>query len=324
MATYNLIHSVKGGCGKTTFSVWLAYYLKQSLLIDMDLSGTSMSVLFNGNDRIDGLAYTNDVFQGIKENPKKFVRKITWEFLKDKEINVIFSSMDYNAKNKFRAGKRSGYSPVVKHSMFRLGLRDLLKHHKTIEGIPTKHFIFDMPPNSDGFADAAMECVLNPKHSDLKSEDKKNLFMIIGVDRGQTMVTISELKSLLLHEDDREPDKIFVVINHNLGEHFSDEDYEIRKKLVQDELDKWSLSAQTKSKIFFVKIRHNESYTKLGIEGKGLKDANDQEIADAFRAMVLAVDAYGEDFDDISQNDDGNNKLRKLISGEYDAENEKT
>lgn len=318
MATYNLINSVKGGSGKTTFSIWLAYCLDKSLLIDMDLLGTSMQVLVHGNDyESHETAYTNDVFQGVENNRKKFVEKV--DLKNGKCINVIFSNMDYKEKDRFKAGKHSGYTPVVKHSMFRLGLRELLKHHKTINGDDVKHFIFDMPPNSDGFSDAAMECIFNTKYSDLKGSDRKNLFMMIGADWGQTIATITALKTLLLHGDDTEPDRIFLVINRNLGDDFKEADYDSRKEKIETALNVWPLQEKIKNKIVFLKMEHNRHYTELGIAGKGLKEATVKEIDSAFNAVIVASAMYEEEFKDIASDPDGQDKLKNLILGKGDA-----
>ncbi len=315
MATYNLIDSVKGGCGKTTFSIWLACYLEKSLLIDMDLLGTSMQVLVYGNAYdSQKTAYTNDVFQGVRDNRKQFVKKV--DLKNEKCINVIFASMDYKEKDRFKAGKHSGYTPVVKHSMFRLGLRELLKHHRTLEGEAVEHFIFDMPPNSDGFSDAAMECIFNTKYSDVEDKDRKNLFMMIGADWGHTIATINELKTLLLHGDDNEPDRIFLVINCNLGDDFENEDYNNRKEKIETAINAWPLEKKTKNKIVFLKMEHNKHYTELGIAGKGLKEATAIEIGNAFNAVIVAFAEYGESFKGIAMDPARQDRLKNLILGE--------
>lgn len=321
MATYNLINSVKGGCGKTTFSIYLARYLRKSLLIDMDLLGTSMQVLVYGNDNSSrNTAYTNDVFQKIENNRKKFVDKI--DLNNGECINVIFSTMDNTEKDKFKGGKHSGYTPVVKHSMFRQGLKELLKHHKTLDGERIEHFVFDMPPNSDGFSDAAMECIFNPRYSYLAENDRKNLFMMIGADWGQTIAAIYELKTLLLREDGNEPDRIFVVINCNLGNYFEVSDYNSRKHEIEKALNTWHLKEELKNKIIFLKMKHNEYYTKLGIAGKGLKEATMSEINNAFNAIIVAYAEFGKDFDDIATDPSRYQLLKEMISGEWNAKND--
>lgn len=317
--TYNLINSVKGGCGKTTLSMWLAYSLENSLLIDMDLLGTSMQALIYGDDKKShDTAYTNDVFHGVENNKKKFVERVDLE--NGKCINLIFASMEYKEKDQFKAGKQSGYTPVVKHSMFRMGLRNLLKHHKTISGNEVEHFIFDMPPNSDGFSDAAMECIFNKKYSDLDKEDRKNLFMVIGADWGQTVTTINALKTLLLNNEENRPDRIFLVINSNLGDKYIKEDYYHRKEKIEATLNTWSLDEAIKKDIVFLKMEHNRHYTELGIAGIGLKDADANEIGNAFNAVVVASAMYGEDFKDFASYPPGHNKLKKLILGEDDEQ----
>ncbi len=312
--TYNLINSVKGGCGKTTLSMWLAYSLENSLLIDMDLLGTSMQALIYGDDqKSHDTAYTNDVIHGVENSTKSFVEKV--DLQDGKCINLIFASMDYKEKDRFKAGKHSGYTPVVKHSMFRMGLKNLLKHHKTIYGNDVKHFIFDMPPNSDGYSDAAMECIFNKKYSDLEKRDRKNLFMVIGADWGQTLATISSLKTLVLDGDDIEPDKIFLVINHNLGDEFKEADFIQRKERIETTLNTWPLNEKIKKKIFFLKMTHNRHYTELGIAAGGLKEASAKEISIAFNAVIVAYAMFGEDFRDIVTYPAKENNLINLIWG---------
>lgn len=313
MATYNLVSSIKGGCGKTTFSVWMAYYLKQSLLIDMDLLGTSMQIIFDGSADVQKTGYTSDVFQEVKNSKKQFVEKVV---LDSKCINIIFSSMDYKEKEKFKSGRRSGYTPVVKHNIFRLGLGKLIDSNKMIDGKAVDHFIFDMPPNSDGYSDAAMECIFNSKYSVAKKDDKKNLFMMIGTDWGQTIATIYELKSLLLHNDEIEPDRIFLVINHNLGSGFDAGSCNVRKGEIEEAFRNCSLSKSVRDKIFFLRLNHNDNYTKLGIDGKGLRNANTNEINNAFpKGVISAFAGYGETFEDILNVPDGENKLLELLLG---------
>lgn len=318
MATYNLINSVKGGCGKTTFSIWLAHYLDNSLLIDMDLLGTSMQVIFNGNMEGCKTAFTNDIFQGKYHKEKEFVEKI--ELKTKKSIHAIFSSMDSREKRKFKSGKYSGYSPVVKHSMVRLGLKELLGANSRLGENEVEHFIFDMPPSSDGFADAAEECIFNSNYSDLKKKDRRNLFMLIGTDWGQTIATIQELEDLLLRRGDQAPDRIFLVLNNNnIGSAFGDDHYKTRKDKIQDALKNWKIEEEIRKKIFFLKMAHNKHYAALGIGaekgGKGLKSASVEEINNAFRGGIVASAKCGEEFEDIIIEGE-QDKLRNLILGD--------
>lgn len=342
MTTYNLVNSVKGGCGKTTFSIWTAYYLNMlseedyrnapddkkeeykaeldtAVLVDMDLLGTSMRVIFDGRSVTGDTAVTNDIFHGAKNNKKQFIDKIKLE--SGTYINVIFSSMDHRERGRFKSGRYAGYTPVVKHSMFRSGLRELIKYNKTIDDKNVKHFIFDMPPNSDGFSDAAMECIFDKKYSVLGNKDRKNLFMMIGSDWGQTISTIAELKMLLEDSDVILPDRIFLVINHNMRGEFGDECYRIRKAEIEKELSDSGLSEDELKRFFFLKMYNSENYTKLGIGeengGKGLRNVGAEQIINAFpKAVITAVAQYGQDFEDVIDDDSGKRKLRNLILGE--------
>ena len=65
---YNVVNSVKGGCGKTTFSVYLAWKAanaatkKNTLLIDMDFQGTAMEFLFHAYETVPSFRKTYRFF----------------------------------------------------------------------------------------------------------------------------------------------------------------------------------------------------------------------------------------------------------------------
>lgn len=342
MATYNLVNSVKGGCGKTTFSIWMAYYLNRlseedyrnaptetkekyemgvdtAILFDMDMLGTSMRVTFGEKAGTSDIAVTNDIFHGAKNSKRQFVDKII--LTSGTCINIIFASMDYREREKFKSGRHAGYTPVIKHGMFRSGLRELIKDNKTIDGKDVKHFIFDMPPNSDGFSDAVMECVFDRKYSVLGTDDRKNLFMLIGSDWGQTIATIAELKMLLTHSDGILPNRVFLVLNHNTHGNFGDDCYRIRKAAIERELRKLKLCEEELMRFFFLKMYHSEKYTELGIGkehgGLGLIDASMGDITKAFPTTVITAFAqFGHAFENVLDDDSGKKKLRNLILGE--------
>ncbi len=345
MATYNLVNSVKGGCGKTTFSVMLTYYLgefgeeekekkeeekqkEQVLLIDADLLGTSMQVLFYGNADGSGEKglYTNDVVDGVKERSENFIRKVALE--NGRVLNIIFSSMKAEDRDKFRSGRYAGYAPVVKHSIFRTGMRELISHSKRTEDGEVKHFIFDMPPNSDGFADTMMECVFTKKHSDVGTEDKRNLFIMVGPDWGHTEATIPELRNVLARNDELMPDRMFIVFNNaSAATEIGSEGYKARKDKIEDELNKVNQSQTLLDRIFFLQMSASSEYARVGIEGDmggmGLKNVESSKLKSVFPASVISAYArFGEDkFVDLIEEADikepvsRKNKLRELILG---------
>lgn len=370
MATYNLINSVKGGCGKTTFSIWLAYYLNNmsvkketqeeekkeekkeeekvntALLIDMDLLGTSMQVVIKGNSRetdekeisakkdndkkdnnkknnekeSDEVAYTNDIFNGVKKSRKSFVQRI--KLKNDAILNIIMANMEVDERNKFKSGRYSGYAPTVRHSIFRAGVQELIKANKTIDGEEVKHFIFDMPPNSDGFSDAAMECIFSKKYSNLEDKDKKNLFIMIGSDLGQTVATQSELKMLLDRSDEMMPDRIFIVFNHNSRGEMGREGYLFRKGRMEEIIESSKLTEKERNSIYFLKMCNGDEYAKLGIGDKdggiGLQNALPEVLKEILPKTVISAYAKIQDkeFTEIANEGKDERKLLKLILGE--------
>lgn len=351
MATYNLVNSVKGGCGKTTFSIWLTYYLNNmseeeekkntALLIDMDLLGTSMQVVIKGNAREtdekedsakkdnekknnekenDEVAYTNDIFNGVKNSRKSFVQKI--KLKNDVILNIIMANMKVDERDKFKSGRYSGYAPTVRHSIFRAGVQELIKANKTIDGKEVKHFIFDMPPNSDGFSDTAMECIFSKKYSNLNDKDKKNLFIMIGSDLGQTVATQSELKMLLDRSDEMMPDRIFIVFNHNSRGEMGEDGYLIRKQKIEKIIRNSKLKESEKNSIYFLKMCNGDEYAKLGIGnkdgGKGLQNAEPDRLNDVLPKTVISAYAKYEDQEFTEIIDE--RKLLKLVLGEEQNE----
>lgn len=344
MATYNLVNSVKGGCGKTTFSIWLAYYLNNmseeekkgkntALLIDMDLLGTSMQVVIKGNSREidektgsektdgtkeeDEAAYTNDIFKGVKNSRKRFVQRI--KLRNDAILNVIIASMKVDERDKFKSGRYSGYAPTVRHSIFRAGVQELIKANKKIDGEEVKHFIFDMPPNSDGFSDTVMECILSKKYSNLKKQDKKNLFIMIGSDLGQTEATRSELKLLLNRGDEMMPDKIFIVFNNNARGEMGDEGYLFRKERMEEVIKNAKITEKERNSIYFLKMCNGDEYVKLGIGDKdggiGLQNVATERLNDILPKTVVSAYAKYED-EEFTEIIGDEHKLFKLVLGE--------
>lgn len=323
MKTYNLVNSVKGGCGKTTFSIWLSCYLgmseekevEQTILVDMDLLGTSMqSVFFGKKEMPDEYAFVNEIFDGKKESSKPFVHKI--RLANGQLMNVIFSSTKMEDRIKFKSGDYSSYTPIVKHSIFRSGLKELIKNNQKLYESEVKHFVFDMPPNSDGFSDAAMECIFNPRHSVARETSRNNLFVMIGSEWGQTVATAAEVKAILTRRDARMPDKIFFVINNNVSGDFDSEQYKKRKDYLKEEIASMKLTEEETEKIYFLKMTQSRAYTQMGIDALGIVNADKDKIIEAVpRGIVEEIASFKEEFKIVKEN-----ALRILITNEKPGE----
>ena len=289
--TYNLINSVKGGCGKTTFSIWLAYYLSKrnsgnesgkSAIIDMDLLGTSMLALFFGSNtweaakkELGDKKLINEVFRN-SESTESYLKEVNFKgFI---NLNVIFASINFKDKMKFKVGGHSNYSPIIKYSTFRSGLKKLLKQNAELK--PIKHIIMDMPPNSDGFSEAAMECVFNKHYQVTEFSDKKNLFFMVGPDYGHTIATINELEEIISKKDEGFPDKIFIVFNNNLCSEVSEVILQQRMGEFRNNLI--GLSEDERDSIYFFIMNRNEKFAQAVFNASGLKNLSPDEWIEIF------------------------------------------
>lgn len=335
--TFNFINSIKGGCGKTTFSLLLSDYLssiginkgkpekrqknsEKCLIFDMDLQGTAMQYLFKGNlQESEDIKYLNDAIRDCK-SPNEY---ITINTLTDGTvINTIFSNPTITEKEKYRVSAQGSYSPVVKHNVFRDGLKEFLKK---FEGLPQRHFIFDMPPNSDGFSDAAMECLLNRRHSIAKKEDRINLFYVLGLDNSQINPTIDEIKNLLERKDIKEFTNIYIIFNENIPLNFQISDdfddkgeKEINLKnmcdLKKNEMCTKLNCLKENNKIHFGVVGKKEIYANWCFRGKGLCSWNSPNELFSDTPINMYAEYIDKEFVEIEKKKD-NEKFRYSLFG---------
>ncbi len=336
--TFNFINSIKGGCGKTTFSLLLSDYLssiniikgkpekrqknsEKCLILDMDLQGTAMQYLFKGNlQESKDIKYLNDAIRECK-SPNEYITK---NILTDGTvIDTIFSNPTITEKEKYRVSAQGSYSPVVKHNVFRDGLKEFLKK---FEGLSQRHFIFDMPPNSDGFSDAAMECLLNEHHTIAKREDRINLFYVLGLDNSQVKPTIDEIKNLLERRDIKEITNIYIIFNENIPlnveilNNSSDmKKIEITLKKICDikmfemcrELD---CLGKEKDKIHFGVVGKKEVYANWCFTGEGLCSWDSPKDLFSVIPISLFAEYQDKEFEKVKDKED-NDKFRNSLFG---------
>lgn len=321
--TYNIVNSVKGGCGKTTFSIWLAFYLNNyasdytkgaSCIIDMDLQGSSMVSLFHGSDANEKeYNYLHEWIRGYYAKGINFIQQVYSKGLG--EISVIFSSPRQEDKNLYCAGARSNYSPVLEYGTFRLGIQRLLKEENEFKARKFKHIIFDMPPNTDGYSDSVLDCVLNPKYivKDDKFKNQINLFMMLTVNISHLDATTNWLRELYTESNNNVPDQLFIVFNNNIVSENSEEKFlkicQNRMKVIKDVLLQLSIPEEYKKRIFFCVMNRNISFADYCAEGKGLELCEDSLLLDSSSFAKYAVCGDSE-FKDITPEE-----FEKLILG---------
>ena len=310
--TANFINSIKGGCGKTTFSIFLSRYLSCTdtkkkeklekndacLILDMDFQGTSMQFLFEANYESKGKVYLNNAIRELKE-PSNYIQLNT---MKDGiSLPAIYADPNIETKLKYRVSAQSNYSPVIQYNVFRGGLAGFLKK---LNECQYQHLIFDMPPNSDGFSDAAMDSVMNSQNGVFGKECKINLFFLMGYDLGHIGATISEVENVLKQKENRKFDNLMIVINDNIVRRkLSGEDVLVsRLKEFKDSGVFDNLTKSERKRIHFIVLAESGSYATWCMEGKGLNNAPVGKIGEIFSKIPATQYANIDDKEDSFKN----------------------
>lgn len=290
--TYNFVNSVKGGVGKTALSVLLAHYMEQKkdpgfdggiMLLDFDLQGTAMKKLFCGTEHEpEGYVYLDEI---IMDHKKILGKNYENKLGKTSHIiNAIFSNDSMETKLLYRAGAKNNYSSAVTYDFFRRGVWRVLEELKAQRYC---HFIFDMPPNFDGFASASIEEVCKKKEK--QQEMTINMFFVTGMDKGQIMVTLEEVKNMMTHEEHFTFDNLFIVFNDLIRiEGAEDAQKEIKSKALycRDSLFR-GVTETDKKHIFFMYMPYNNNYAQFNRKGYGLRNLEPLRKEDMTINVVL-------------------------------------
>lgn len=305
LQTYNFINSVKGGVGKTALSVLLAHYMEQKkvasgkklprfdgdiMLLDFDLQGTAMKKLFYGTQQEpEKYVYLDEIIMDRKEIFGKLYENELGET--SHIINAIFSNDSMEAKLLYRAGAKNNYSSAVTYDFFRRGVWRVLEE---LGDQSYGHFIFDMPPNFDGFASASIEEICKKKQEHLQMAI--NMFFVTGMDEGQIMVTLEEVKNMMTHEEHFIFDNLFIVFNdlirvegaNDAQEVINDKILFCRKSLFR------GITETDRNHIFFMYMPFNNGYARFNREGHGLRNLKisiEDDDAEAYMSIghVLSV-----------------------------------
>ena len=281
---YNIIDSVKGGCGKTTFAIMLSIVLNHyltgsrsdnetsSCLIDMDIQGSALLYLLYGKTFLDrpqkDFEFLNDRVIAVGENgetAKKFVNPFCFKNDSKSRFDVIFCDPRTDSKKKFRSMSNQNYSPEVLYSTFRMGLANMLSSVKGQSPYKYSQIIFDMPPNADGYSDAVYDILLKKDYSVLKRGEACNLFLLHTLDRGQMQATLDYFSELALLENFHKLKKIFFVFNDWCGyKNADEEDKALFNEAVLFERtqihSRLGMTSKMLKKIYFIGLAFNKEY----------------------------------------------------------------
>lgn len=247
--TYYIIDSIKGGCGKTTFSIMLSQWLeefnvnkdpeneqenerkKHVCLLDFDFLGTGLINLFlTGKQKEEfekNYIYITDKIRDFQTGAKKYI--YTCETY-GATFYIGFSNPDYKVKKGYRVSSQLNYTPAVNYGVFRKGVQNILAEKET--GIKDKEgsekkgsdlegqidgeanrIVLDMSPGMDTYSEMVKECLFDKKHSGTLGDDSKRFhFLMTGMDLGHISATQNYFK-VLTKSEDKMADKFFIVIN---------------------------------------------------------------------------------------------------------------
>lgn len=293
MRVYNIVQSVKGGCGKTTFSIMLSGFLGKeeyikkigaTCLIDADFQGTSLINLFT-HDKSSSKMVLDQCY--LNEKMRKYDTSYNYVRKYDKSGRTFYyvpSSPEYDQKEWFYANARMNYVPHMAYNIFEINLKSMLKDKgngltQEIDGNLT-NIIFDMPPSCDGYSDIIKKCIVNENEGIRKTDDIVNYYLMINLDPTHLYSTIEYLKQIL-RSTDQLPTHIFIVFNDN---HFIEDEenthalFEERKKQIEAILYKENVSEEYIKKIIFLICPKYEEYAQAIIQGRTLCEIDKKDL----------------------------------------------
>lgn len=336
--TYNIIDSVKGGCGKTSFALMLANALYERsesepvFLFDMDLQGTSLAYLLFGkteqkdvSDAMDYWRKTAEIDMFLNERVaqreaggKRYIAKVRWaqskteatdgedgatgaEVNSQAEFYAAMGSPIQKHKDKYKPKSNQNYSQEVTYGIFRHGLSNLLKSTQLEKewNVKPEHIIFDMPPNSDGYSDAALECLLNEKRGVVQAKEICNYFVMLTFNQAHIKVTLDWFESFMTQDQNRNQNNlahIFFVFSGALSGREDDNSkkhfVECTKQIREDINRRQNLSEKVCDKICFLLLRYSKDYYDQCCAGDGIIN----HVIKDFSTPVMQIENFSGDF----------------------------
>lgn len=222
---HHIVYSTKGGCGKTAFSLCLSCTNLSTLIskicdedgfqgskmnynyyFDLDFLGTSVMEclpIFESSDaKIQDL-----IFNRLNVNN---IKNIDWQ-QKDLKIYVVPADKNQKEKNNFQVKRK--HTPLLRYDEFRHEMSSIISDISTyVETEATDsedyilNYIYDLPPNSDGYTEAFFEEIF--KKTIVKEE--KIILYILFNNHAMLMSNIYWLKYFLNEDRIRNCNVVFV------------------------------------------------------------------------------------------------------------------
>lgn len=317
--TFNFVQSVKGGCGKTTFSIHLSSFFarreendEKGLLIDVDLQGTSLQYLITGAK----LAENKKCLQDAIEEPDAWTDCVDEPMiLENFELPIIYSSIDPKVKKKFRVNAEHGYIPVIQHSIFNSSMMSLLKKFRESDNY--NNFVFDMPPSSEGFSEIPLICTLANKNKEIVYDgDMVNLFYLTTLEAAQIKITADSIDDFLANLDTHVNYQVFIIFNNNYMLEEKRDFSELHENAIKNFMDflksgNVNFTEANLNKMYLCQMPLNESYTKKVIQDRGLLTINPSEGEEASAIIPRRPVTHVINLKELLQLSDGKN-LRSI------------
>ncbi|MFQ9514594.1 MAG: hypothetical protein ACLRZ9_02080 [Eubacterium sp.] len=314
--TYNVIDSIKGGCGKTTLAIILTEYLERysagvcghACLLDMDFLGTGLVNLFvgaGGKEKLgDGCIYVTEKIRGYHADNKRYIIPMTIGNRDNQKILYVgFSDPDYRTKGEYRTSSKSNYSQALQYGTFRAGIKNVLEINNLNSQINGKvgSVILDMSPSVDTYSESVKDNLFDRKYSNyIKKDDKRNYFLLVGMDLSHIHAAVKYLKDFI-DNNEKFADNIFIVFNDIM--HVIDvnpsaaDEYNMRRNLFEQALEKEP--QKVKEKIHFLALNPYRKYQETVYGMHPLCEEKTSDIFSDIPTPFAFAGKYGNEMKEI-------------------------
>lgn len=273
---YYIVDSIKGGCGKTTFSIMLSQYLQKmdsgrnTCLLDFDFLGTGLLNLFLDEKTREAFrsshCYLTEIIRGFNVGNKPFLYDCNVD---ESRFLIGFGESSYKSKGAFAVSSKFNYTPVTSYGVFRNGLKNILASGGGGASLDSQvnggiqNVVMDMSPGMDTYSEIVKECMLDKRHSYfLPKNVKRYYFLMMGMDSSHIVAAQNYFQSFMDSED-KVPDKIFVVINdiQKRAKAISDSEVEVYKAVISEFKRGVKSIAKYHRKTHFLVLNHFDNYS---------------------------------------------------------------